>query len=64
MGPNAKATTRKQYVNYRLRVLKELRIAPPPPEKIQEMMDEGRMSETAVDQVFLGCIRRARRELC
>ena len=34
MGPNSKKMSRKQYVKYRLRVLRELYIAPPPPEKI------------------------------
>lgn len=63
MGPNAKAMTRKQYVNYRLRVLRELYIAPPPKETIQAMMDESKMTETAVDQIFLSCIQRARRDL-
>ena len=32
MGPNSKKMSRKQYVKYRLRVLRELYIAPPPPE--------------------------------
>ena len=60
MGPNSKKMTRKQYVNYRLRVLRELYIAPPPKEKIEEMMDETKMSEMAVDAVFLQCIKNAR----
>lgn len=60
MGPNSKQMTRKQYVNYRLRVLRELRIAPPPKEKIDEMLDESKMSEIAVDAVFLSCIKNAR----
>lgn len=61
MGPNSKKMTREQYVKYRLRVLRELYIAPPPPEKIAEMMDETKMSEVAVDAVFLSYIQKARR---
>lgn len=61
MGPSTKTMTRRQYVNYRLRVLRELYVAPPPKETIQAMMDEKQMSETAVDQVFMGCIQKARR---
>ena len=60
VGPNSKKMTRKQYVNYRLRVLRELYIAPPPKEKIEEMLDEKKMSEIAVDAVFLQCIKNAR----
>lgn len=61
MGPNTKKISRAQYVNRRLRILEELFIAPPPPEKIAAMMDESRMSETAVDAVFLACIQRSGR---
>lgn len=60
MGPNAKKRPRKQYVNYRLRVLRELHIAPPSQETIRRMMDESQMSEVAVDAVFLSCIQKAR----
>lgn len=60
VGPNSKKMTRKQYVNYRLRVLRELYIAPPSKEKIEEMLDEKKMSEIAVDAVFLQCIKNAR----
>lgn len=63
MGPSTKTMTRKQYVNYRLRVLRELYIAPPPKETIAEMMDESKMTEAAVDAVFYGCIQKARRSL-
>ena len=61
MGPNSKKMSRKQYVKYRLRVLRELYIAPPPPEKIAEMMDEKKMSDIAGDAVFLSYIQKARR---
>lgn len=60
MGPNSKKMTRRQYVNYRLKILRELRIAPPSPEKIAEMLDENKMTESAVDAVFLGRIKNAR----
>lgn len=58
MGPNAKKRSRKQYVTYRLRVLKELEIAPPPKEKIDLMLDEENMSEVQVDAIFLDCIQK------
>lgn len=56
MGPNAKKRSRKQYVNYRLKVLKELCIAPPSPAVIEKLMDEKQTSEVQVDAVFLQCI--------
>lgn len=56
MGPNAKKRSRKHYVQYRLRVLKELHIAPPPQNVIDDMLDESKMSEIAVDSIFLQCI--------
>lgn len=59
MGPNARKRSRKQYVKYRLRVLKELNIDPPPQELIDKMQDETLMSETQVDAAFLGCIYRS-----
>lgn len=58
MGPNNKQRSRKQYVKYRLQVLKDLHIAPPPKEVIDKMLDEKQMSEVQVDAVFLGCIQR------
>lgn len=61
LGPNSKKMTRKQYVNYRLRVLRELYIPPPSAERIQEMLDEERMTEADVDRVFFSCIQKARR---
>lgn len=57
MGPNSKKMSREQYVKYRLRVLKELYVPPPSKEKIEEMLDEKKMSDMAVDAVFLGCIQ-------
>lgn len=63
MGPSTKAMTRKQYVNYRLRVLRELYIAPPPKETILEMMDEEKMTESQVDRIFHGCIEKARQSI-
>lgn len=60
MGPNTKQRSRAQYVKYRLKVLRELHIAPPPQEKIDEMLDESRMTEIQVDSVFLGCLNKSR----
>lgn len=60
MGPGTKKRSRKDYVKYRLRVLKELHIAPPSQEKIDAMMDEKSMSEIQVDAIFLGCMDRRR----
>lgn len=60
MGPGTKKCSRKDYVKYRLRVLKELHIAPPSQEKIDAMMDEKSMSEIQVDAIFLGCMDRRR----
>ena len=60
MGPNSKAMTRKQYVNKRLRILDELCIPRPPKEVIEQMLDEDKMSEMAVDAKFLQIIKDAR----
>lgn len=59
MGPNNKERSRKEYVKYRVRVLKELEIAPPSAEVIAKMMDEKLMSEVQVDAIFLDCIQKA-----
>lgn len=59
MGPNAKQRSRKQYVNYRLRVLRELRIPWPSQEVIDRMKDETAMTEIAVDNVFTDVIRKS-----
>ena len=59
MGPNNKERSRKEYVKYRLKVLKELEIPYPPADVIEKMMDERKMSEIQVDSVFLGCIQNA-----
>lgn len=59
MGPNTKQRSRKDYVKYRLRVLRELHIAPPSQEQIDRMLDES-MSEIQVDAIFLGCMNRRR----
>lgn len=60
MGPNSKKRSRKHYVQYRLRVLKELHVAPPSQDIINQMLDESKMSEIAVDSIFLQCIKRCR----
>ena len=60
MGPNSKKRSRKHYVQYRLRVLKELRVAPPSQDIINQMLDESQMSEIAIDSIFLQCIKRCR----
>jgi hypothetical protein len=59
MGPNNKERSRRDYVKYRLRVLKELEISPPPDDLIEKMKDEKQMSEIQVDAIFLDCIRKA-----
>lgn len=59
MGPNNKQRSRKQYVKYRLSVLRDLEVPLPPKEVIEKMLDETKMSEIAVDSVFLGCIKKA-----
>lgn len=60
MGPNAKKRSRKAYIKYRLSVLDELHINPPPKEVIDQMYDESKMSDTQIDSIFLGCIKRSR----
>ena len=60
MGPNNKQRSRAQYVKNRLSILRELQIAPPPQDVIEQMKDESKMTETAVDAIFLGCIKNAR----
>lgn len=60
MGPNNKQRSRAQYVKNRLTILRELQIAPPPKEVIEQMKDESKMSEVAVDAIFLGCIKNSR----
>lgn len=57
MGPNKKSRPRKQYVNYRLRVLRELGIRPPTKEQIEWAMDPRQSSEIAVDNLFLGIMK-------
>lgn len=59
MGPNAKQRSRKQYVKYRLRVLTELRIAWPPKEVIDRMLDEEKTTEITVDNIFTDIIRKS-----
>ena len=58
-GPNNKRKTRVQYVAYRLRVLRELGIAPPSPEKMELMKDEAKCSDARVDAIFLDCILKS-----
>lgn len=60
MGPNAKKRSRKQYVKYRLQVLRELHIAPPSQAVIDKLMDENETSEIQVDAVFLQCINNCK----
>lgn len=59
MGPNNKQRSRKQYVKYRLSVLRDLHVPPPPQDVIEKMLDEEHMSEIAVDAIFLQCIHDA-----
>lgn len=59
MGPNNKQRSRKQYVKYRLSVLRDLHVLPPPKEIIERMLDEEQMSEISVDAIFLQCIHDA-----
>lgn len=61
MGPNAKKRSREQYVKYRLKVLKELCIAPPSQTVIDRLMDETQTSEIQVDAVFLQCINNCKK---
>ena len=60
MGPNPKKRPRRQYVKYRLRVLKELHIDPPPDDVVAKMLDESQMSEIQVDNIFLTYIHAKR----
>ena len=60
MGPNRKKRPRRQYVKYRLRVLKELHIYPPPDDVVAKMLDESKMSEIQVDNIFLTYIHAKR----
>lgn len=59
MGPNNKKRSRKQYVKYRLSILRDLQIPSPPQEVIEQMRDEKSMSDAQVDAIFLGCINRS-----
>ena len=59
MGPNNKQRSRKQYIKYRLRVLRELEIPPPPEHVIARMLDDKKMSEVQVDAIFLKYIQDA-----
>lgn len=60
MGPNAKKRSRKQYVKYRLKVLRELCIKPPSQAVIDKLLDESQTTEIQVDAVFLQCIQNAK----
>lgn len=60
MGPNAKKRSRKNYIKYRLRVLDELHISPPPQDVIDRLYDESKVSEIQVDAIFLQCVKDAR----
>lgn len=59
MGPNNKKRSRKQYVKYRLQILRECEAPLPPKDVIEKMMDESAMSEVEVDNICLGCIMEA-----
>lgn len=56
MGPNNKKRSRKQYVKYRLSILKDMGVSFPPQEVIDRMYDESQMNEVQVDSIFLGLI--------
>lgn len=59
MGPNKKSRPRKQYVNYRLRVLRELCVMPPTKEQIAWAMDPSRSTEIEVDNMFLTIMKKS-----
>ena len=56
MGPNNKNRSRKQYVKYRLQILRDCEIVPPSQEVINKMLDDKTMSEIEVDNIFLGVV--------
>jgi hypothetical protein len=56
MGPNNKNRSRKQYVKYRLQILRDCEIEPPSQEVINKMLDDKTMSEIEVDNIFLGVV--------
>ena len=51
--------SRQRYVKYRLKILRELCIDPPAPNKIEKMMNPKAMTDAEVDAVIRGCIERA-----
>lgn len=51
--------SRPRYVKYRLKILRELCIDPPAPNKIEKMMNPKAMTDAEVDAVIRGCIERA-----
>ena len=61
MGPNNKGRSRKQYVKYRLQILKDCEIEPPSKELIIKMLDEKNMSEVEVDNIFLGAVLKSKK---
>lgn len=56
MGPNNKNRSRKQYVKYRLQILRDCEIESPSQEVINKMLDDKTMSEIEVDNIFLGVV--------
>lgn len=56
MGPNNKNRSRKQYVKYRLQILRDCEIEAPSQEVINKMLDDNTMSEIEVDNIFLGVV--------
>ena len=60
MGPNNKNRSRKQYVKYRLQILRDCKIELPSQAIINQMLNEERMSEIEVDNLFLGIVLRSK----
>ena len=60
MGPNNKNRSRKQYIRYRLQILRDCEIELPSQEIINKMLDEKNMSEIDVDNIFLGIVLKSK----
>lgn len=61
MGPNNKKRSRKSYIKYRLKILRECCIPLPPDDVISRMMDETAVSDIQVDAIFLDYLRNGQR---
>ena len=61
MGPNNKHRSRKQYVKYRLKILKDCDLELPSQDIINKMLDEKNMSEIEVDNIFLGVVLKSKK---